>query len=101
MKRIIYIQPPEPIKVTLVHRYSFKGQLHRIVKHLITVLMLIFLLMIVAPANAADSGKDKNSKCRARTTGFSYPVITKKKNKPVSYKRHKKLSRAKRMPFLV
>jgi hypothetical protein len=71
-----------------------------IIKHLITIFTVIFLLMIVAPVNAStDSGKAKNSKCRARTTSFSYPVIIKKKNKHVTYKRHLKLSRAKRMPF--
>jgi len=102
MKKSLNIIQPEPIKASLICRNSSKIIPNRIVKHLVTVLMVIFLLMIIAPANAAtDSGKGKNSKCRARQTVYSYPIITKKKKKPVSYKKHRKLSRSKRMPFLV
>jgi hypothetical protein len=102
MKKSLIIIPPETVKLSLVYRNSSKRELPGIIKHLGTVLMVIFLLMIIAPANAAtDSGKGKNSKCRASQTIYSYPIVTKKKNKRMSYKKHRKISRAKRMPFLV
>lgn len=75
---------------------SFAGRVPHIrVKHLLTFILPVFLLMCVMPAEAsAGTGKGRNSSCHARKVSFAYPVVASKKNNPVVNvsKKHSKKS---------
>jgi len=85
--------------VLLKHRKSIKGLYCWLSKHFIAILLAVFLLLIVEPADASTgSGKNKNSGCRFKQTSFSYPVI--KANKKSSLHNQKK-SRDRKYSFPV
>ena len=63
-------------------RKSNKGLYCWVSRHCITVFLTIFLLIIVAPADASTgSGKNNKGGCRFKQTSFSYPVIIKANKK--------------------
>lgn len=85
--------------VLLKHGKSVKGLYCWLSKHFIAILLAVFLLLIVEPADASTgSGKNKNSGCRFKQTSFSYPVI--KANKKSSLHNQKK-SRDRKYSFPV
>ena len=87
--------------VLLKHKKSIKGLYCWLSKHCITILLAVFLLLIVEPADASTgSGKNKNNGCRFKQTSFSYPVI--KANKKSSlHNQNQKKSRDRKYSFPV
>ena len=81
------------------HRKSVKGLYCWLSRHCIAILLAVFLLLIVEPADASTgSGNNKNSGCRFKQTSFTYPVI--KANKKSSLHNQKK-SRDRKYSFPV
>ena len=87
--------------VLLRHRKSIKGLYCWLSKHCIAILLAVFLLLIVEPADASTgSGNNKNNRCRFKQTSFSYPVI--KANKKSSlHNQNQKKSRDRKYSFPV
>lgn len=99
MERFFNISPEENLNVSHKSGKSNAGSCSWVLKHLITIMLTIFLLMMVTPLNASP-GSDlrKKSGCRAKQMSFSYPVIMKKHN-PVLNKKHYKQQNRKKTPF--
>lgn len=81
----------------------FKGLRFLMVKHLITAILSVVLLMMVVPADASTGSvsNGRKSTCRTKQTSSSYIVIIKKKNNPMIYasKKHSKKSRTRNYSF--
>jgi hypothetical protein len=101
MKAINSNHSRETGTVLVEHRKSIKGLYCWLSKHCITILLAVFLLLIVEPADASTgSGKNKNNGCRFKQTSFSYPVI--KANKKSSlHNQNQKKSRDRKYSFPV
>jgi hypothetical protein len=96
MKAIKSITSRDKGTILLKHRKSIKGLCCGLSRHLITIFLAIFLLMIVAPVDASTgSGKNKNCGCRFKKTSFSYPVIIKANKKSSVY--HKDINKSKKI----
>ncbi len=85
------------------HGRYFKGLRFLMIKHLVTAILSMVLLMMVVPADASTGsvGNGRKSTCRARQTSSSYIVIVKKKNNPMvsASKKHSKKSKVRNYSF--
>ena len=79
----------------------FKGLYRWLFRHCITISFALFLLMIVAPANASGSEKTKKSGCRFKQTSFSYPVIIRANKKSMANNKNFKKSKKRNFSFPV
>jgi len=100
MKTVKNLTPVETGTVLLNNRKPVDGLYSWLFKHCITVFLTIFLLMIVAPADASTgSVKSKKGGCRFKQTSFSYPVILKANKKSPVYNKNQKKSRDRNYSF--
>jgi hypothetical protein len=101
MKAINCIPSVETEKISPEQSKSIKRLYCWLSKVSTTILLSIFLVMIVAPADASTgSGKNRKSECRSKQTSFSFPVIRTNKKASLYNKDHKK-SRSRNYSFPV
>jgi hypothetical protein len=102
MKPINNIPANETGTVLQEHPNTIKGIYCWLSRYCIAMFLAIFLLMIVAPAEASTgSGKTRKTACRFKQTTFSYPVIIKANKKASVHNKNPKKSKTRNYSFPV
>jgi hypothetical protein len=102
MKATNLITPGMTGTAPLKHISSLKGITCCLSKYFLAFFLTVFLLTIVAPADASTrSSNNKHSGCRLKKVTHTYPVILTGKNKSLVFNKNQKKSRERSFSFPV